>query len=118
MFHCRGFEKCSRSLVSSARISLTCHLASPDRNGNDFSQIVIFLALLFFLYSDPHIYLSSEEVLRKSFGLFNVLSTTTSQWTAHENITPRKSVDLSLVFYREISLVREINLVFHFYLKE
>ena len=80
-------------------------------------KYLLFLPSYFF-YSDPYIYLSSEEVLRKCFGLFNVLSTTTSQWTDHRNVTPRKSIDLSLVFYREISLVREINLVFHFYLKK
>ena len=40
------------------------------------------------------------------------------QWAAYENFTPRKSRDLSLVFYRKISLVKEINLVFQFYLKE
>ena len=99
----------------------SCRTASPDRKGKDFSQKLLLLPFNFFLCSNPYIYLSSEEVLRKCFGLFNVLFTIqirNSQWAAYENFTPRKSRDLSLVFYRKISLVKEINLVFQFYLKE
>ena len=50
-------------------------IASPDRKGKDFFQIVVVIALLFFLHSNLYIYLSSEEVFRKCFGLFNALST-------------------------------------------